>query len=374
MNMSFSARTQMIAALAVSAVLIGSTASWGSQVYVETRASAQQQTQQVLSAGKEQITALTERSADLELAISNATTILNDSSGKVLDENARQVLEKSISTAQAALAANKKTVAKLKTQLKSLSTSDVWEEFLPTLKRDRAENSITINKKDVETLANNVIALGQGIQAVQATQAAWQAEQDRIAAEKAAAEAAAAAQAAAAARRAAQAKTLEQTGGSTTPTAPAPPVTAAAAAPVTQGFSAEAYIAALAPNAYVVWDNGMCARQFGPNVYLCGFATVNLAGSNTDRVPITLDSSLTERYSNSVGVSVLVHEAAHARQWWKYGPSIMTAYNALVPGQTGSMPVEWMADCATIVKLGYSTGAYTRSCTAEQLAEAATLW
>ena len=33
-----------------------------------------------------------------------------------------------------------------------------------------------------------------------------------------------------------------------------------------------------------------------------------------------------------------------------------------------------MADCATIVKLGYSTGAYTRSFTAEQLAEAATLW
>jgi hypothetical protein len=118
----------------------------------------------------------------------------------------------------------------------------------------------------------------------------------------------------------------------------------------------------------------MCASQFGPNVYVCGYATVNLRGSNLDRVPITLDSSLTDRYANSVGISVLVHEAAHAKQWLKYGPSIMTAYNTLVPGQTGSMPVEWMADCATIVKLGYSTGAYTRSCTAEQLAEAATLW
>lgn len=372
--MKFSARTQMIAALAVSAVLVGSTAAWGSQVYLQTSQSAQGQTQQLIAAGKEHIKSLNERSADLELAITNATTILNDSSGKVLDESTRASLEKSIAAAQETLAAQKKKLRQLSSQVTSLKSTDIWESLLPTLKLDRAENTVVIDKKQIETIANNVIALGQGIQQVQSAQAAWQAEQDRIAAEKAAAEAAAAAQAAAAARRAAQAKTLEQTGGSTTPTAPAPPVTAAAAAPVTPSFSAEAYITALAPNAYVVWDNGMCARQFGPNVYLCGFATVNLNGSNTDRVPITLDSALTERYSNSVGVSVLVHEAAHARQWWKYGPAIMTAYNALVPNQTGSMPVEWMADCATIVKLGYSTGAYTRSCTPEQLAEAATLW
>ena len=374
--MSFSARTQMIAALAVSAVLIGSTASWGSRVYVETRASAQQQTQQVISAGEEQITALTERSADLELAISNATTILNDSSGKVLDENARQVLEKSISTAQAALVANKKTVAKLKTQLKSLSTSDVWEELLPTLKRDRAENSITINKKDVETLANNVIALGQGIQAVQATQAAWQAEQDRIAAEKAAAEAAAAAQAAAAARRAAQAKTLEQTGGSTTPTAPAPP---ANESPVTANFDAAAYIRALAPNANVIWRSGVCEEVLGYVVYLCGFAVINLNGVSTDPVNVYLDSTLTERYANETGLTVLVHEAAHARQFWNYGPSMLPNPTTAPLELGGRFPVEFMADCATIAYLGRSTGAYSGAqgfptCNSAQIAEASRIW
>lgn len=376
--MSFSARTRMIAALAVSAVLIGSTASWGSQVYVETRASAQQQTQQVISAGKEQITALTERSADLELAISNATTILNDSSGKVLDENARQVLEKSISTAQAALAANKKTVAKLKTQLKSLSTSDVWEEFLPTLKRDRAENSITINKKDVETLANNVIALGQGIQAVQATQAAWQAEQERVAAEQAAAAAAQAAAARAAARNAAAKSTLSESGGGTAPSAPAPPSTPPPV--VSAAFSVEAYVAALAPNSYISWVPDLCIQY-----YACGEAWVG--GTNSTPVEIRLDPAKREIYANTIGISVLVHEAAHARQWWTYGSRILDESLAQAPQFTapaGSTPqqqvdaakraVEYMADCATIGKLGYSTGAYTTSCTADQLARISAIW
>lgn len=372
--MKFSPRVQMIAALAVSTVLVTSTAFVVGTNYVTTQQSAQSALFDTLASGNEKVTAVTQRAADLELAITNAQNILQDSSGKVLDEASRQALEKSIAQAQQTLKLQKSQLVKLKASVSSLKTPAPLDVLWPYGQQLRAQEVQDSDTTSVDALVKAVMALGGGIQNVQAAQAAWQAEQDRIAAEQAAAEASAAAQAAAAARRAAQAQTLEQTGGSTTPTAPAPPVTAAAAAPVTQGFSAEAYVTALAPNSYVVWDNGMCARQFGANVYLCGFATVNLNGSNTDRVPITLDSSLTERYSNSVGVSVLVHEAAHARQWWKYGPSIMTAYNALVPGQTGSMPVEWMADCATIVKLGYSTGAYTRNCTAEQLAEAATLW
>ncbi|MDH6277212.1 type II secretory pathway pseudopilin PulG [Aurantimicrobium minutum] len=372
--MKFTPRVQMIAALAVSTVLVASTAVVVGTNFVSTQQSAQAQVIDTIATGNERVQALTERAADLELAIKNAQTILTDSSGKVLDDASRQTLEKSIVQAQKTLKIQKAELVKLKASVSSLKTAAPLDLLWPYGQQVRAEEVQASDTTSVEALVKAVMALGTGIQNVQTAQSAWQAEQDRIAAEQAAAEAAAAAQAAAAARRAAQAQSLEQTGGSTTPTAPSPPVTAAAAAPVSQGFSAEAYVTALAPNSYVVWENGMCARQFGANVYLCGYATVNLNGSNTDRVPITLDSSLTERYSNSVGVSVLVHEAAHARQWWKYGPSIMTAYNALVPGQTGSMPVEWMADCATIVKLGYSTGSYTRNCTAEQLAEAATLW
>ena len=364
----------MIAALAVSTVLVTSTAVVVGTNYVTTQASAQVALVDSIATGKEKVDAVTERIADLELAIKNSQAILNDSNGKVLDEASRQKLEKSIATAQSTLKAQKASLVKLKASVSSLKTATPLDVLWPYGQEQRAQAIQDTDSTSVESLVKTVMALGQGIQDVQAAQTAWQAEQDRIAAEKAAAEAAAAAQAAAAARRAAQSQTLEQTGGSTTPTAPAPPVTAAAAAPVSQGFNVDAYVTALAPNSYIVWEDGMCASEFGPNVYVCGYATVNLRGSNLDRVPITLDSSLTDRYANSVGISVLVHEAAHAKQWLKYGPSIMTAYNALVPGQTGSMPVEWIADCATIVKLGYSTGAYTRSCTAEQLAEAATLW
>lgn len=364
----------MIAALAVSTVLVTSTAVVVGTNYVTTQDSAHAALLDSLATGKDKVDAVTERISDLELAIKNSQAILTDSNGKVLDEASRQALQKSIATAQTTLKSQKAELTKLKAAVSSLKTPAPLDLLWPYGQEQRAQAVQESDKTKVGSIVKAVMALGQGIQDVQAAQTAWQAEQDRIAAEKAAAEAAAAAQAAAAARRAAQTQTLAQTGGSTTPTAPAPPATAQAAAPVTQGFSAEAYVTALAPNSYIVWVNGMCTSQFGPNVYVCGYATVNLNGSNTDRVPITLDSSLTERYANSVGISVLVHEAAHAKQWLKYGPSIMTAYNALVPGQTGSMPVEWMADCATIVKLGYSTGAYTRSCTPEQLAEAATLW
>jgi hypothetical protein len=70
----------------------------------------------------------------------------------------------------------------------------------------------------------------------------------------------------------------------------------------------------------------------------------------------------------------LVHEAAHARQWFKYGSTIIPANEAYTPGIVGKDAVEYMADCATIVKLGYSTNVYTRSCTQAQLDAAATIW
>lgn len=372
--MKFSPRALMIASLAVSAGLVTSSAVVVVNNYTSTSASVQAELSATLASTQEQIRLVSTRIADLELAISNTEAVLADSSGKVLDDTSRIALEKTLTSAQKTLVKQQSALRSLKAAVTQLASIDAQDLLWPYGLSLQAEQVRAEDATDIPALARSVMALGEGIQNVQTAQSAWQAEQDRIAAEQAAAEAAAAAQAAAAARRAAQAQSLEQTGGSTTPTAPAPPATAAAAAPVTDGFNVEAYVTALAPNSYIVWDDGMCARQFGANVYLCGFATVNLNGSSTDRVPITLDSSLRDRYSNSVGVSVLVHEAAHARQWWKYGPSIMTAYNALVPGQTGSMPVEWMADCATIVKLGYSTGSYTRSCTPEQLAEAATLW
>jgi hypothetical protein len=105
--------------------------------------------------------------------------------------------------------------------------------------------------------------------------------------------------------------------------------------------------------------------------YVCGRAWVG--GVNATPVKIELDPALEEIYVNSVGLSVLVHEAAHARQWLKYGPNIISA-NETYTGLKGTAAVEYMADCATIVKLTYSTNVYTRSCRPSELEAAATIW
>lgn len=372
--MKFSPRAQMIAALAVSTVLVTSTAVVVGTNYVATQQGAQAQVIDTIASGNERVKALTDRAGDLELAIKNAQQILTDSNGKVLDDASRLALEKSIVQAQQTLKLQKAQLVKLKASLSNLKTSEPLDVIWPYGQQLRAEEVQSSDTTSVEALVKAVMALGAGIQNVQTAQAAWQAEQDRVAAEQAAAEAAAAAQAAAAARRAAQAQSLQQSGGETAPTAPVAPIDNYWTTQIISESDIAPYVQALAANSTLVWIPGECARIFGPNTYACGYATVNMYGTSSDVVPITLDSSLTQHYTTRIGLAVLVHEAAHAQQWLKYGPSIMTAYNALVPGQTGRFPAEWMADCATIVKLGYSTGAYTQTCTAEQLAEAATLW
>lgn len=204
-------------------------------------------------------------------------------------------------------------------------------------------------------LVNLVSTIGTKIELSQRALDAWNAEQERAAAEKAAADAAG-------------------TPTRTRPITPAAP-TGAAATPVS-GFNAEAYLRAIAPNSYVVWDSGVCARLFGAGTYLCGFASLNLASSASAPVPITLDSSLADRYANSVGIAVLVHEAAHARQWLKYGRAITTSWTTST-GLTGRDAIEYMADCATLVKLGYGTGTYIArgsQCSATDQAEAASYW
>jgi hypothetical protein len=82
----------MIAALAVSTVLVSSMAVVVGTNYVATPESAQAQVIDTIATGNERVQALTERAADLELAIENAQAILTDSSGKVLDDSSRAAL------------------------------------------------------------------------------------------------------------------------------------------------------------------------------------------------------------------------------------------------------------------------------------------
>ena len=302
----------MIAALAVSTVLVTSTAVVVGTNYVTTQQSAQAALFDTLASGNEKVTAVTQRAADLELAITNAQNILKDSSGKVLDEASRQALEKSITQAQQTLKLQKAQLVKLKASVSSLKTPAPLDVLWPYGKQLRAQEVQDSDTTSVDVLVKAVMALGGGIQNVQAAQAAWQAEQDRIAAEQAAAEAAAAAQAAAAARRAAQAQSLQQSGGETAPTAPVAPIDNYWTTQIISESDIAPYVQALAANSTLVWIPGECTRIFGPNTYACGYATVNMYGTSSDVVPITLDSSLTQHYTTRSGLAVLVHEAAHA--------------------------------------------------------------
>jgi hypothetical protein len=380
--MKFSPRVHMIAALAVSSVLASTAVVWAGSNFVSTQQSAQAQVIDTIASGKERVTALTERAADLELAIKNAQTVLTDSSGKVLDDATRTALEKSIAQAERTLTLQRAQLKKLKAAVTTLTTAEPLDLLWPYGQQLRAEEIEASNTTGVDVLVKAVMALGEGIQTVQGSQTAWQAEQDRIAAEQAAAQAAAAqAQAAAAraaARNAATKSTLSESGGGTAPSAPAPPTTEPVI--VSQSFNVESYVAALAPNSYITWVTDLCIQY-----YACGEAWVG--GRNTTPVEIRLDPAKREIYANTTGISVLVHEAAHARQWWTYGGRILDESLSQAPQFTapagataeeqlaaGKRAVEYMADCATIGKLGYSTGAYTTSCTPDQLSRISGIW
>jgi hypothetical protein len=344
-------RRVVIAAVTVGAVVVSGVGVIGFQSYAALQSEAQAEMQESIGAGYEELALFLEQQGALALAIRNAGKILNDSEASTLDEVAREKLATAI--------------AYTRTTLRQQQESS--RQFASTLAKSLRESL----RGDSEALLRAVQYLGTSMGAVKAAQVAWQTEQDRIAEAAAAAAAAAAAEKAAAeatarikARRTiAPISTVTGSGGATAPSAPAPP--AAPIAPVA-GFDIEGYISALAPNSYISWVDGLC-----DGYYVCGRAWVG--GAKTTPVRIELDPALRDIYANRVGISVLVHEAAHARQWLFYGSDIISANEALT-GITGAAAVEYMADCATIGKLGYSTGTYTSSCSADQLDAAALIW
>ena len=151
----------MIAALAVSTVLVTSTAVVVGTNYVTTQASAQVALVDSIATGKEKVDAVTERIADLELAIKNSQAILNDSNGKVLDEASRQKLEKSIATAQSTLKAQKASLVKLKASVSSLKTATPLDVLWPYGQEQRAQAIQDTDSTSVESLVKTVMALGR---------------------------------------------------------------------------------------------------------------------------------------------------------------------------------------------------------------------
>ena len=306
---------------------------------------------------------------DLEVAIQNALEISTEAVGQTSDGRDLEALVADIEKAKETWVKEKTRLLELEAAVKALRQKLDQGTSSGTTIATLVKSVNDAVSSDWGKIVVQIVSLGEKITSVQVAQALWKQEQEEVAAEKAEAEAAEEADRLARARTIAPTSTLTDSGGSTAPSAPAPPAQEVVVAPVEDGENLAyitSYIAALAPNSFISWVPSLC-----DGYYVCGRAWVG--GTNTTPVRIELDPALYDIYVNTVGISVLVHEAAHARQWLKYGSDIITA-NEAYTGLVGTIAVERMADCATIVKLGYSTNVYTSSCTPSELEAAATIW
>jgi phosphopantetheine adenylyltransferase len=306
---------------------------------------------------------------DLEVAIQNANQIATEAVGQTSDGKDLEALVAEIETAKEIWVKETTRLLELEAAVKALRQKIDLETSSGTAIATLVKSVNDAVSSNWGKIVVQIVSLGEKINSVQVAQALWQEQQEEISAEKAQAEAAEEAERLARAKTITPVSTLTDSGGSTAPSAPAPPAQEVVVAEVQGGENLAfitSYIAALAPNSFISWVPSLC-----DGYYVCGRAWVG--GVNSTPVRIELDPALYDIYVNTVGISVLVHEAAHARQWFKYGSNIITA-NEGYTGLVGTIAVERMADCATIVKLGYSTNVYTSNCTPSELEAAATIW
>ena len=361
---------QLIAAVVSSvAVIAGGVGVFAYQQYTQAQISAAADAEFAVELAQLRIGEVSAALDDLELAIQNSEEIATQAVGQTLDEKDLEALLAEIENAKEIWVEETTKLLELEAAVKALkqkidlTTSS--ETSIATLLKS-VNDAVSANW---DRIVVQVVSLGKKMNLVQVAQALWKQTQEEISAEKVAAEAAEEADRLARAKTITPVSTLTDSGGSTAPSAPAPPAQEIVVAPVEDGGNVAfitSYIAGLAPNSFISWVPALC-----DGYYVCGRAWVG--GVNSTTVRIELDPALYEIYVNTVGISVLVHEAAHARQWLKYGSNIITA-NEAYTGLVGTIAVERMADCATIVKLGYSTNVYTSSCTPSELEAAATIW
>jgi hypothetical protein len=313
---------------------------------------------------------------ELEETIRDADQIAYEASGRTLDEQARKDLVAELEVSAQVWVDQKTKLLKMQggvEQLLKLRGPDGrWSPDAMGIAKLIDE----VVDSDWTPITDKISSILAKSSTTQAAQGQWLREQDRIAAENAAQKAA---------EKAAADNVARQ---STEPTGIAIPAAQPTGEPCTIKPIAESpnkqtiasYILGLASNAEVTWQCGICApgticgQAWLPNLSLMYPGYVGLPQSARDaRVVIVLDENHIDLYLSPVGLSILVHEAAHARQHVTYGTEIRRV-NEAVTGRTGDIAIEWMADCATIVKYGQSTGAYTSQCSPSELEEAAKIW
>lgn len=320
-----------IAASALAVTAIGLVGYDTFQAFRELSISLLQQPHESDTASRQQ--SLDELSS-LEKQISRAEELFRVSEGKILDNSSRENLEYHILISKLFHQHKQGQLDKQSVSATALDASQSSNSMWPGFSSQTPEVANNTTSFEQNTMFIEASNLADAMSLVEDAQKAWIAAQQQISIEP---------------------STIQARNN-------VPP----ASSPVALVFNVEAYVSALAPNSYIVWIDGLCGGYS-----VCGRNVI--AGDSSTPVRIELDGLLRNSYAQAQGLSVLVHEAAHARQWWKYGSQIYEI-SSQQSGLVGAPAVEYMADCATIVKLGYSTGTYTRSCTPDQLSAISHIW
>lgn len=360
----------IVAATAVaSLVVVGTLGSIGVQSYFHAQESAANEMEALTSEITSSVKELSSNSGAIHETLAEAQATLDASNGKTLDNTARDELNAAIAEAHAELDDAEARASELEQKLaqaqRNFEDKLLWPPDAEAVVEQLHEQNLELDGK-LDALMTRV---AEARTAVGEAQSAWQAEQDRIAAEaaKAAAEAAAKAAQAAAVR-------VKQAGPPAAPSVqPAPPANAVTS------FNAIAFLRQLVTESQasiVVGPLSWC-----PPNSLCGQASF---GYGLPYITILGANGVPVNYDSAGGRYVLVHEAAHIRQYYYQGDlTAMLSKAPPVPSTwtrpVSHWPIEYMADCSTQVKTGFVGTYVTRdaqlsSCTPEQLTEAARVW
>jgi hypothetical protein len=362
-------RWRAITAFATVAILLSGLAVYATESYNQAQNSIT--AGKAIEAGESQIEEITKLVDELEQTIRDADQIAFDADGRTLDEEALQDLVAEIEDSKQVWVDQKTKLLKLEAAVKALLELRQSDGKWPQDAVSYAQYIEELVTSDWTPVISKISSILEKSTSTQAAQGLWLKEQDRIAAEKAAADAAAKSAADELARKASEPTSLA-----------APQVDGVQCVVKTESEypakkTVAEYILAMAPNAITTWECNVCAPgTFCGRAYLPRLEQFYEGPPQTTEhasVIILLDENHIDLYLSAIGRSILVHEAAHARQHLKYGTYLIRD-NELYTGLVGKAAVEYMADCATIAKLGYSTGAYTSNCTPAQLEAAATIW
>lgn len=361
-------KSVIAATIVVSLVGAGAIVSIGADSYVHSREQAQIAMESAKrSALRSDVTAA-ETIAQAGAAISAGDAVLASSEGKTLDNTARAELSETLDTAKQQL--QELTVQSTRIDDKLATAELAFNEQL--LWPPAAEATAHRLHDSIGDLSGPLLAtltkLAKQSDAVTAAQAAWQAEQERIAAESAAKAAAERA----AARAVRSGGTSNPSSGSTAPNVIAAPP--APAAPT--GWSPESFLLQyLSPSEFTLgWNESLCSPG-----YICGTTQF----SSPPLITLFGSAATPANYDFGGGRYVLVHEAAHVKQYWFYtsGPGNYQDLLAVAPPPPSNWtrpaeywPLEFMADCSTMVQIGWAPTYAKSSCNPDQLAEAAKVW